>query len=124
MARLLRSAPAAPHLRCLTPYDQTRGISAGRSTTMQHETLTYQADGLTMRSQLFFEPGSGRRAGVLVFPEAFGLGEHAISPAERLAKAGFVALACDLHGDGRVVNDLQEAVGLLQPMLADASKTR
>ena len=71
---------------------------------MQHETLTYQADGLTMRSQLFFEPASGRRAGVLVFPEAFGLGEHAISRAERLAKEGFVALACDLHGDGRVVN--------------------
>ena len=43
---------------------------------MHHETLTYQADGLTMRSQLFFEPGtdSGPRAGVLVFPEAFGLG--------------------------------------------------
>jgi dienelactone hydrolase len=91
---------------------------------MQHETLTYQADGLTMRSQLFFEPASGRRAGVLVFPEAFGLGEHAISRAERLAKMGFVALACDLHGDGRVVDDLQEAIGLLQPLLADASRTR
>jgi dienelactone hydrolase len=91
---------------------------------MQHETLTYQADGLTMRSQLFFEPTSAPRAGVLVFPEAFGLGAHAISRAERLAKEGFVALACDLHGDGRVVNDLQEAVGLLQPLLADASRTR
>ncbi len=33
-------------------------------------------------------------------------------------------MACDLHGDGRVVNDLQEAVGLLQPLLADASRTR
>ena len=91
---------------------------------MQHETLTYQADGLTMRSQLFFEPASARRAGILVFPEAFGLGEHAISRAERLAKMGFVALACDLHGDGRVVDDLQEAIGLLQPLLADASRTR
>ncbi len=90
---------------------------------MQHETLTYPADGLTMRSQLFLS----RRpvaAGVLVFPEAFGLGEHAISRAERLAKMGFVALACDLHGDGRVVDDLQEAIGLLQPLLADASRTR
>ena len=54
---------------------------------MQHETLTYEADGLTMKSELFFEPGSGPRAGVLVFPEAFGIGEHAISRAERLADA-------------------------------------
>jgi dienelactone hydrolase len=91
---------------------------------MNHETLTYQADGLTMRSQLFFEPGSGRRAGVLVFPEAFGLGEHAISRAKRLAEQGYVALACDLHGDGRIVDDLQEAVGLLQPLLAEPARTR
>jgi dienelactone hydrolase len=91
---------------------------------MNHETLTYQADGLTMQSQLFFEPASGRRAGVLVFPEAFGLGEHAISRAERLAGMGYVALACDLHGDGRLVDNLQTAVELLQPLLADAGRTR
>ena len=91
---------------------------------MRHETLTYQADGLTMKSQLFFEPASGRRPGVLVFPEAFGLGEHAISRAERLAASGYVALACDLHGEGRVVDDLQEAIGLLQPLLADHTRTR
>ncbi len=91
---------------------------------MHHETLTYQADGLSMTSQLFFEPASGPRAGVLVFPEAFGLGEHAISRAERLAALGYVALACDLHGDGRIVDDLQEAIGLLEPLFADPSRTR
>ncbi len=91
---------------------------------MHHETLTYQADGLTMRSQLFFEEGSPKRAGVLVFPEAFGLGEHAISRAERLAKLGYVALACDLHGDGRVVDGLEEAIGLLKPLFAAPDRTR
>jgi dienelactone hydrolase len=61
---------------------------------------------------------------VLVFPEAFGLGEHAISRARRLAELGYVALASDLHGDGRLVDGLDEAVGLLQPLFADPSKTR
>ncbi len=91
---------------------------------MHHETLTYQADGLTMKSQLFFEPVSGPRAGVLVFPEAFGLGDHAISRAERLAALGYVALACDLHGEGRMIDDLQEAIGMLQPLFSDPSRTR
>lgn len=91
---------------------------------MQHETLTYQADGLTLRSQLFFEPAAEPRAAVLVFPEAFGLGEHAISRAERLAGLGYVALACDLHGDGHVEEDLDAAIGLLKPLFADPSKTR
>ena len=91
---------------------------------MQHETLTYQADGLTMHSQLFFEPSATPRAGVLVFPEAFGLGAHAISRAERLAAMGYVALACDLHGDGRVVDGLEEAIGLLTPLFSDPARTR
>jgi dienelactone hydrolase len=92
---------------------------------MHRETLTYQADGLTMKSQLFFdESASGPRAGVLVFPEAFGLGEHAISRAERLAKLGYVALACDLHGEGRLVDDLQEAISLIEPLMANPSRTR
>jgi dienelactone hydrolase len=91
---------------------------------MQSETLIYDADGLSMKSRLFVPAGSGPRPGVLVFPEAFGLGAHAISRAERLAELGYVALACDLHGDGRVVDDLPEAIGLLQPMMADPSHTR
>jgi dienelactone hydrolase len=91
---------------------------------MHNETLTYKADGLTMKSQLFFEPAAGKRAGVLVFPEAFGLGEHAISRAKSLAALGYVALACDLHGDGRLVDDLEEAVGLLKPLFEDPERTR
>ncbi len=91
---------------------------------MNHETLTYRADGLTMTSQLFWEPASGPRAGVLVFPEAFGLGPHAIARAERLAAMGYVALACDLHGDGRLIDDLQEAIAALQPLFADPARTR
>ena len=91
---------------------------------MRHETLTYQADGLSMQSQLFYEPADGPRAGVLVFPEAFGLGEHAISRAERLAALGYVALACDLHGNGHVEDNLEMAIGLLKPLFADPSRTR
>jgi dienelactone hydrolase len=91
---------------------------------MHQETLTYQADGLTMRSRLLFEPAAGPRAGVLVFPEAFGLDEHAIERAERLAALGYVALACDLHGEGRVVDDLQEAMAKLQPLFDNPMRNR
>jgi dienelactone hydrolase len=91
---------------------------------MNHEQLTYTADGLTMKSELFFESAVAPRGGVLVFPEAFGLGEHCISRAKRLAAEGYAALACDLHGKGLVVDDLKEAIALLQPMFADPSHTR
>lgn len=91
---------------------------------MQSETITYQADGLTMNSRLFSEPSIEPRPGVLVFPEAFGLSEHAISRAKRLANMGYVALACDIHGKGRLIADLEEAVGELQPLYDDTSRMR
>ena len=95
---------------------------------MHRETLSYQADGLTMKGELFFEPSSvghgGRRAGVLVFPEAFGLSQHALSRAKRLAEQGYVALACDLHGDGKLVDELEPAIALLKPLYAEPTKTR
>ena len=92
---------------------------------MQTETLTYEADGLQMVSHLYHDKQTdGRRPGVLVFPEAFGLGDHAKSRAERLASLGYVALACDLHGDGRVVHDLSEALGLVGPLRAEPARAR
>ena len=91
---------------------------------MHQELLTYQADGLSMRSQLFFEPGQARRPGVLVFPEAFGLSEHAIGRAQRLAGMGYVALACDLHGEAKLIDELEPAVAALKPLFADPSRTR
>lgn len=91
---------------------------------MRPETLTYEADGLTMKGDLYAAPGSERRPGVLVFPEAFGLGDHARERARRLAEVGFVALACDLHGGARLIDDLQEAIGLIKPLQSDPTRTR
>jgi dienelactone hydrolase len=91
---------------------------------MQRETLTYQADGLTMKSELFFEPSNRPRAGVLVYPEAYGLNKHALERAERLASIGYMALACDLHGEAQVVEDLGVSIGMLDALYADPSKTR
>jgi dienelactone hydrolase len=53
---------------------------------MRTETIEYNADGLHMVSHLYYdETKQGRRPGVLVFPEAFGLGDHAKGRAERIA---------------------------------------
>jgi dienelactone hydrolase len=92
---------------------------------MHTQTLEYRADGLDMLGQLSFdETTSGRRPGVLVFPEAFGLGEHAMSRARRLAELGYITLAGDLHGSRYVAGDLDEALGLLAPLRDAPSRVR
>jgi dienelactone hydrolase len=92
---------------------------------MSSETVNYQADGLSMKGQLFRPAGaSGPRPGVLVFPEAFGIGEHALSKAERIAGLGYVALACDLHGEALHVSDFEKMMPLLGPVASSSQKTR
>ena len=93
---------------------------------MHTEILTYEADGLTMRSHLFVkDPESPRRRpGVLVFPEAFGLGEHAKARAHRLAELGFAALACDLHGEGAVHDGLDTVMPIIMALREDPLRTR
>jgi dienelactone hydrolase len=92
---------------------------------LRSETLTYEADGLSMQSQLYYEAGGvGKRPGILVFPEAFGLGEHAISRAERLAGLGYVALACDLHGGGKMIEDMEKVMGILGALRESPARIR
>ncbi|WP_137390496.1 dienelactone hydrolase family protein [Rhodoligotrophos defluvii] len=93
--------------------------------TLRNETLTYEADGLSMASQFYWDDGlAGRRPGILVFPEAFGLGEHAMSRAQRLAELGYATLACDLHGQGQALDDLEQARAAIAPLRPDPHRTR
>ena len=91
---------------------------------MQQQTVAYEADGLPMMGQLFFEPAAAPRAAVLVFPEAFGPGENAFRRARQLAALGYVALACDLHGNGTFIDDLPQALDMVQPLFDDPLRTR
>jgi dienelactone hydrolase len=67
--------------------------------------VTYRAGNRNMHGRLFTHPPQANascnvRPGVLVFPEGFGLSEHTYREAQRIAELGYVAMACDLYGDG------------------------
>ena len=70
------------------------------------------------------ETRSGRRPGIVVFPEAFGLNDHARQRAERLAHLGFVALAADLHGEEKLYSDLPSVVPAMQSLYTDRAVWR
>lgn len=88
---------------------------------MAGQELRYDVDGLSMNGALFRPAkASGKTPGVLVFPEAFGLGAHALERAERIAdELGYVALACDLWGERRLITSLPEVMPKLQALTGD-----
>ncbi len=93
---------------------------------MHTEILSYDADGLTMESHLYVDDrhGAGRRPAVLVFPEAFGLGDHAKSRAVRLAGLGYTVLACDIHGHGKLYTELAEVMPIVTALRDNPLKIR
>ena len=101
-------------------------VSRELNLSLKTEQMHYQADGLSMIGHLAWgDDFDSSRPGILVFPEAFGLSEHAKHRAERLAtEFGYVALACDLHGDGKVVESLDEVRELIAPIRTSATVAR
>jgi dienelactone hydrolase len=96
-----------------------------RSTFMKTETIDYRDGDVTLKGFLAYdERQSGKRPGILVMPEAFGLGIHAKQRAQRLVELGYVAFAGDPYGNGVEAKDLQEAMKLAGPLTQDPTKFR
>jgi dienelactone hydrolase len=92
---------------------------------MKTETIEYKDGDVTLRGYLAYdEPKTGKRPGILVMPEALGLGTHAKRRAERLAQLGYVALAGDPYGNGLELATVQEAIKLATDLFADTAKAR
>ena len=58
-------------------------------------------------------------AGILVAPEWWGVVEHPKSVVERLAEAGYAAVAMDVYGEGKLTTDAAQANMWMEQVLAD-----
>src|SRR5262249_40036734 len=74
------------------------------------KTITYEHDGTTLKGYLAYDDAvKGKRPGVLVVHEWWGLNEYAKKRAEQLAKLGYVAFAPDMYGAGKTTQHPKEA---------------
>lgn len=73
-------------------------------------TVPYSLDGVTMQGYLVYDDDNdGKRPGVLVIHEWWGLNDYAKKRADELAAMGYVAFAADMYGDGKVATTREEA---------------
>jgi dienelactone hydrolase len=85
--------------------------------------LTYPVDdGAIAHSWLFSPDGAEGRPAILVFPEAFGLGEHAKGRARWLSEMGYAALACDIFGGGRLIEAPAQTMAATAPYRTDRAR--
>jgi dienelactone hydrolase len=74
------------------------------------ETVNYQHGDATLKGYLAYDDATtGKRPGVLVIHEWWGLNDYAKSRARQLAELGYVAFAADMYGDGATTTDPKQA---------------
>lgn len=74
------------------------------------EAVAYTHDGVELEGYLAYDANrEGKRPGILVIHEWWGLQEHPKERARRLAGLGYVAFCVDMYGKGKVTDDPKQA---------------
>jgi dienelactone hydrolase len=87
---------------------------------IREEVVTYKDGGTTLLGYVAYNKKiTGRRPAILVVPEWWGLNDYAKMRARKLADLGYVAMAVDVFGDGRIASDPQQAMAYTKPFYQD-----
>ncbi len=90
-------------------------------------TVEYSARGVVMKGYLAYDKDiKGKRPGVLVVHEWWGLNDYARKRAQMLAELGYVALAVDMYGEGKQAEHPDDAGKFSSELMKnfDAAKDR
>jgi dienelactone hydrolase len=89
--------------------------------------VEYKADGTVMKGYLVYNDKiEGKRPGILVVHEWWGLNDYSKKRARMLAELGYTALAIDMFGEGKQATNPDEAGKLATSVMQnfDAAKVR
>lgn len=98
---------------------ESKAVSADSTqtgTSVKEEAVTYSAGGTTLKGYVAYdEKKTGPRPVVLVVPEWWGLTDYPRMRAKKLAELGYLAMAVDVYGDGKIAQNPKEAMDFAGP---------
>ena len=92
-------------------------VNAQSKTAVKGEEVAYtSADGTNLKGYVAYNPSiKGKRPVIVVIPEWWGCGAYVRKRADMLATLGYIAIAADFYGEGKMGNDPKEAGELAGP---------
>lgn len=91
-----------------TTIDSTQTIQT--SSGIKEENITFTGDSAIMNGFIAFDSGStSKRSAILILPEWWGMTEYPKMRARELAKLGYIAMAMDIYGNGKIAETPDEA---------------
>lgn len=98
----------------------TIGHSKDLPTNIKEEVVTYTADGVTFKGFIAYDDNiKGKRPAILVVHEWWGLNDYAKMRAHKLAELGYIAMAADVFGNGKIATNPTEAQEFTTPFYKD-----
>jgi dienelactone hydrolase len=92
---------------------------------VQSKAIEYDDHGTKLTGHLYWDDGkAGKRPGVVVYHEWWGLNDYAKKRARMLAELGYVAFAADMYGDDKVTASPDQARQWMQQVTVDVDLWR
>lgn len=97
-----------------------RAESKAPAQSIREEAVTYTDHGVTLKGMVAYDSSiKGKRPAIIVVPEWWGMNDYTKMRARMLAELGYIALAADVFGNGRMAADPKEAQALTTPFYTD-----
>jgi dienelactone hydrolase len=98
----------------------TNDSTAKAAVNLKEDSITFNVSGKTYTGLAVYDENiKGKRPGIIVVPEWWGLNDYTKSRAKQLAELGYFAMAIDMYGDGKLAADPKEAQALATPFYKD-----
>lgn len=101
--------------------------SAPAAVNIKEDSVSYNLNGTTYIGFITYDANKeGKRPGILVVHEWWGLTNYTRNRAKQLAELGYIAMAVDMYGNGKTGDDPAAAQALATPFYKDPTlaKTR
>jgi dienelactone hydrolase len=96
-----------------------------RAPSLKEQDVTYTANGVTMDGYVVYDTNKeGKRPAVLVVPEWWGLVDYPKMRARKLAELGYIAMAIDMFGNGKIAETPGDAMKATGPFYNDLKMTK
>jgi dienelactone hydrolase len=118
-------AAAGPSTQTPTPNASSAAKAAAKepmtSAIVETKEVSYQVGVTSMKGFVAYPANArGKRPGVLVVHEWWGLNDYARLRAKKLAELGYVAMALDMYGEGKQASHPEDAQKFMAAVMSDA----
>jgi dienelactone hydrolase len=97
-------------------------VSFAAGAAVKEEPVTYKAGDTTMKGFVVYDDAvKGKRPGIVVVHEWWGITKHTHSEARRFAEKGYTAFVADMYGDAKTADNPKDATGLMKGLMSDAA---